>query len=406
MRWAGSKVALMMSFLSLLTVGLSACSSSQSNAAKPTNHDHSIIKIGTITALTGPYASLGVVTDGLKAYFEMRNAQGGINGHPIKVFVGNDQFNPALTPGVASALVGQDHVQMMCGIAGSADADAIKPYLASQGVPDVAPASGSTDLVIPPTPTEYEVVPAYEPLSAALVKYAVDVLHKTRIGLAYTDDSVGLPALEGVKYEVKQLHATLAATVQFSLTDTSLAPQAAQLKASHANFVILWHVAQPLALLVNDAAQLDYHPTWGDGFFGATSAFVKLTHGSTSGDAYFISPFESGTEPSASTYRATVAKYQPEASISSANVMQGWSLAEACGALIEKATANGKTFNLANITKAANHLSVSNVYLHDLKWTVSDHQGLRSAQVLKQEGSKFVPITSFAPLPYAPEAAG
>lgn len=387
-----------------VTVSAAACSGSSSDNAG--GGAGSTINVGTITALSGPNEALSSQARGIQAYFSNVNAHGGINGHQIKVFVGNDQFNPALTPGVASQLVGQDHVQMMCGIAGSADAAAIKPFLASQHVADVAPASGSPSLVVPPTPTEYEVIPAYEPLAADLVKYAATVLHKKKIAIAYTSDDVGLPALAGVEYELKQLHLKLAAKVQFSLTATSLAPQAARLKASGADFVILWHVAAPFALLVNDANQIDYHPTWGGGFFASTPSFVQLTKGNTDGNAYFASPLNSTTAANSASYRATMAKYQPKTSTQDINAMQGWTLADACAHLIKQTTAGGKPFTPTNLTAAADKMSLNDTYVHNLTWTPQSHTGISTAEILKQENGKFVPVTPYQKLPPAPTTAG
>lgn len=393
-----------------LTVMVAACGSSSGTASGSDSGaagaSGSTIRIGTITALSGPLEALSSQARGIQAYFAQVDAQGGINGHQIKVSVGNDQFNPALTPGVASQLVGQDHVQMMCGIAGSADAAAIKPFLASQKIADVAPASGSPTLVVPPTPTEYEVVPPYEPLAADLVKYAVNVLHKTKIAIAYTSDDVGLPALAGVQYELNQLHLPLAAKVQFSLTATSLAPQAAELKASGADFVILWHVAAPFALLVNDANQIGFHPTWGGGFFASTPSFVQLTGGSTNNDAYFASPFNSTTAANSASYRAAMTKYQPSTSIQDINAMQGWTLADACAALIRQTTQGGKKFNFTNLSAAGNNLSLNDTYVHGLSWTPQSHLGLPTAEILKQENGQFVPVTPYQKLPPAPTTAG
>ncbi len=393
----------------LIACGLlaSACGSTSSSGSTGTTASSAApIRVGVITALSGPFAALGSEGNGVQAYFQSVNAHGGINGHKVQVFVGNDQFNPALTPGVAAQLVGQDRVQMMCGIAGSADAAAIKPFLAANNVPDVAPASGTPTLVVPPTNTEYEVIPPYEPLAASLVKYAVNVLHKTKIAIVYTNDDVGLPALAGAKWELQQLHLSLAAQVQFSLTATSLAPQAALLKQSGADFVILWHVAAPLALLVNDAAQIGYNPTWGGGFFAATPSFAQLTKNITSGNAYFVSPLDSTTAPVSAGYRAAVTKYQPSVSTTDINVMQGWTLGDACGAVIAKATANGQSFSYSNLVKAANSLSLNDAYVHGLNWTPKSHLGLSTAQVLRQEGSQFISVTGYEPMPNAPLTAG
>lgn len=382
---------------------LAACGSSSSTGASSTGAP---INIGTFAALSGPYASIGADAYGVQAYFDQVNAAGGINGHHINVTVGNDQFNPALTPGVASALVGQDHVQMLCGAFGSNDNAAIAPYLKSVKVPDVAMGTGTPTLVKPASDYAYEVVPPYEPLTASLVRYAVTVLHKKKIAIAYSNDDAGIPAFAGAKWELQKLGLKLATSVQFTMTATSLAPQAAKLKASGADFVIMWGLAENDALFVNDASAIGYHPTWGGAFFGALPTYIQLTHGSTSHHAYFVSPFTSATTSASAGYRAAIKKYEPSTATNDTNTMQGWTLADACGAVLKGATANGHDATFASITAAANHLTLNDAYVHNLKWTATDHLGVSVAQIIEQKGSNFVAVTPFQKMPNAPLKAG
>ena len=57
------------------------------------------IKIGTFQAMSGPVASIGVpVANGLEAYFNHVNANGGVYGRSIDLIVADDQFNPEKLP--------------------------------------------------------------------------------------------------------------------------------------------------------------------------------------------------------------------------------------------------------------------------------------------------------------------
>lgn len=359
------------------------------------------IRVGAIEPLTGQFAASGTEGYGAQAYWDYVNVHGGINGHPVKFYLGNDQYNPALTPGVAAQLVGQDHVQLMCAGAGADDNAAIKPYLAAHHVPDV-PAAATPTLLTPLTPTEYQVVPEYNLMAADVVKYAVDVLHDKKIAIAYTDDDVGLPALAGVKWETSQLHVPLVAKVVISNTATSDASQAARLKASGADFVVAWGIDSVDALLVNTAVQIGYHTTWSGPFWTADSTYTQLTHDATSERMYFPTPFNTTNAAASASYRAAIRKYEPKIPVSNVNAIQGWSISAACGALLQAATAGGHQLTFSRLVQAATHLDVNNTYVHGLRWTTTEHNGLSKAAMLKQEGSSYVQITGYEPMPQAP----
>src|SRR3954470_24307397 len=86
----------------------SAGGSSTSSAPAPTG---SPIKIGMIATLTGAQASstaqAGTVAP---AWADWVNANGGINGHPVQVIVGDDGGDPAKAQATEKKLVDQDQV--------------------------------------------------------------------------------------------------------------------------------------------------------------------------------------------------------------------------------------------------------------------------------------------------------
>jgi branched-chain amino acid transport system substrate-binding protein len=69
------------------------------------------ITVGIICDCTGAFA--GVLTDGAKVYQAWANtvnAAGGINGHPVKIDLVDDQSNPGNSLTDVENLVNQDHV--------------------------------------------------------------------------------------------------------------------------------------------------------------------------------------------------------------------------------------------------------------------------------------------------------
>jgi branched-chain amino acid transport system substrate-binding protein len=93
------------------------------------------ITVGSLAALSGPLsAGFGDITYGVKAYFDMVNAQGGVDGRKIILGkVADDQGNATTDEIQARNLVVQDHVFAVVGV-GTPFFEA-GPYLASKGTP-------------------------------------------------------------------------------------------------------------------------------------------------------------------------------------------------------------------------------------------------------------------------------
>ena len=72
------------------------------------------IPIGSINGVTGPddFSSSGRAAD---AYFKCVNANGGINGRPVKYLMVDDQWRPDVASQVATKLVKDDQVVAMIG---------------------------------------------------------------------------------------------------------------------------------------------------------------------------------------------------------------------------------------------------------------------------------------------------
>src|SRR6266704_6874007 len=86
------------------TVNTSSCGTKPGVAATGTP-----IPLGAI-ATNQPGTSFTDIPNMAKAYFDCGNANGGINGHPIKLYIETEQTNPAQIAADAKQLVQTDHV--------------------------------------------------------------------------------------------------------------------------------------------------------------------------------------------------------------------------------------------------------------------------------------------------------
>src|SRR6476619_2673199 len=98
------------------------------------------IKVGTIRAASGPYATYDQVTTGMEAYFKSVNSAGGVKAgdgksYKIELLKEDDGYDPARTPAAAKKLVEQDQVFALVGGIGTEPNLAIRDYLNDACVP-------------------------------------------------------------------------------------------------------------------------------------------------------------------------------------------------------------------------------------------------------------------------------
>ena len=121
-----------------LALGVAGCSNASihnSSGGGAPGVTSTQIDVGSIANVTGPLSSdFAPIVNGVRAYFSMVNAEGGIAGRKLKLaHQEDDQGSPTVDLSVAEKLVEQDHVFAVVGVGtpffGAAS------YLAQQGTP-------------------------------------------------------------------------------------------------------------------------------------------------------------------------------------------------------------------------------------------------------------------------------
>src|SRR5260370_22181462 len=94
--------------ISSAAIALAALSTLQVHAETGVSKD--TVKIGMFAPMTGTSAIFGRYTIGVRAYYNMINAQGGVNGRKIEVVLEDDACNPATAVAATKRLVSQESV--------------------------------------------------------------------------------------------------------------------------------------------------------------------------------------------------------------------------------------------------------------------------------------------------------
>jgi branched-chain amino acid transport system substrate-binding protein len=120
-------VALAISCASLVAIDLASSAPASAASATP-------VVVADICSCTGPLASTAVqTTPTLQAWASYVNAHGGLNGHPVKLIVNDDQTNPSTAQSDVQKDIANDHAVAI--IDNSEVAAAFTAEAASAGVP-------------------------------------------------------------------------------------------------------------------------------------------------------------------------------------------------------------------------------------------------------------------------------
>jgi len=140
-----------LAIVSSMAILLAACSSSSPSGTTtaPAKSGSSLtgapIRLGNIGSYSGANASsLGGLSSVITAWANSVNASGGINGHPVKLYVEDDAGDPTQALQDVKTLVQVDHVQAILGSA-SIQESAFASYVQSAGVPMIGGLSQSPE---------------------------------------------------------------------------------------------------------------------------------------------------------------------------------------------------------------------------------------------------------------------
>jgi branched-chain amino acid transport system substrate-binding protein len=156
------------------------------------------IKIGGIDMLI-PGVDFTTVGKVAKAYFDCVNDNGGINGHPVKYILYNEQLNPAQEAALARKLVEKDKVVGIVGNTSFAECGTNAKYYASKGFV-VLGAGVQAECYSTPSFAETNMGPRYSNIGAAQALIRAGV---KKIAIA-TPDTISAYADGGVVQLGKQ----------------------------------------------------------------------------------------------------------------------------------------------------------------------------------------------------------
>lgn len=227
--------------------------SSKSSLNGPRGVTDTEIRVGTWGPLTGPQAAWGDSLRGMKAYFQWINAQGGIHGRQLKLYVKDDGYDPSRTPGVVRTLIERDQVFAVVGGIGTAGGRAVAPMLERASMPFFTPASGARWFTADDGPKNVRsVYLPYEVEGRLIATYLVARRGLKRLAVLYQDDDFGREGRSGLALGLESQNLTLVASAPLLPTDTDVSGAVGEVLAQKPDALVLY-LAPRQAVLVGRA---------------------------------------------------------------------------------------------------------------------------------------------------------
>ena len=296
-----------------VALGVAACSSGSSSSSSGSSGattsggsapKGALIKIGVIGSLTGAQASSsdqGATV--APAWADWINANGGIDGHPVKVIVLDDKGDPATaqadgqqlaSDGVAAIIVSSDN------LVSAYDSAAI-----AKGIPLIGGPSDENDWYtkVGMFPTMTGIVNGLGAQVAVAAKYG----HAKKFANLYCSEVAACaqanPVLQGAAKAAGIGYTQLAV----SSTAASYTAQCLQLKQEGVDYAQLNFTTAAAVRFVQNCQAQGYNPTWGSSEQSIGAAYASLQNFTAFGPAFSF-PSVAGAAP-VDQFRSVMQKY-------------------------------------------------------------------------------------------------
>jgi len=233
------------------------------------------IVIGNHSMQTGVAAVFGSFQRVMKAYFDMINEKGGVNGRKIKFLIEDNGTNPQQALQVTKKLVESEHVFAMVANQGPPHL-AVYRYLREKKVPDLWVAAPGGQFTEPVDHYTFAFSPSMHVEASYFGNYVLKHWPKKKIGILAQETADSKQGVQIFTETVKG-KADVVATeyVSMSAQQNSTA-QVLNLKKAGAEVVFVGAALPLSAMMIKFAAEQDYHPQWVMQYYNCNSNFLDL----------------------------------------------------------------------------------------------------------------------------------
>lgn len=376
----------------LALIGATAACSSSSGASSASGKSDILISEGTV--LTGTATAYKALVDGAVAYYDMVNAQGGIDGHKLVVKQQDTGYTTAGTVRVTRAAVGAKSLVVQ-GLASPA-IDALAPYMKTAKNSVWFPIADAS-LMAPLASNFFSSNAYYSSTGAWAAQFLHSKVPSGKLAVVYQTGPTSEPGAKGAMYWLKQQGIT-PVDLSFSATDTDLSGVASKLQSEGVKGVFFWGVTPQFASFAHALANNHYKPTV-VGTFGLAGAPTLKAAGSAAEGMYF-DVLTLPDDQCADGYTEAINKYFPNEL--SPLTAQGWSAGALVVAGIREALKTHKTIDASALIDGLQHVSGTVGCTAGVSLSPTNHVATTQGAAVQVVNGQLKYVTGFSDFPKVP----
>ena len=295
--------------VSAFLTGIASTASAQSAPGVSENE----ILIGSCSALEGPSHFLGVETvTGAKAYFNLVNDEGGVNGRKLKLISADDSYDPAKTQACFDHLM-SEKVFALGFFVGTPTAVKYVPMAESAKIPVVGLFTGAQTLYVPLRHWIVNVRASYFDETREQVDGLWKTLGYKRIGVIYPEDAFGTAVLEGVKASLKAQGAEPVAIGSYQRQTAQVGGAIDTVRGANPEAVVVVGPANTVSPVLKQAHAKGWKPLFLTVSFVGTDELISEAGEDAEGVVItqVVPPYYMTEQKSVALYRRALSKYFP-----------------------------------------------------------------------------------------------
>jgi branched-chain amino acid transport system substrate-binding protein len=384
-------------FGSLLLSGAMAMSAAAENAPGVTDNE---IKIGQTMPYSGPGAWLSSIGLAEKAYMQMINDQGGINGRKINLISVDDGFLLWRTGNETRKLIEVEHVAFTFGSIGTPTQVSVAKYLNERKIPQLFIASGAYRWGnYKETPyTIGGLAPSYRLGARLYTRHILRQDPNAKICILYADNDFGRDYTAGVRDVLGDKYAATVKAATYEFTDPSIERQIVELKSTGCNALIAV-TPPPLAVqAIRKVSDLGWKPIFFMNSISVSVPVVLQPAGLDSSIGLLSStsikdPLDPAFEndPGMRDWRVWMSKYLPGEDVRRPSFVYGYNSAATLVQVLKQA---GNDLSRENIMRQATNLRDLELpmLLPGIKVSTSptDYYAVQQLQLMRFDGKRWV----------------
>ncbi len=230
------------------------------------------IKIGVITAVTGPASSLGKPEKDTATM--LQGQVGSVAGRPVQIITYDTETDPTKALLLMKKAATEDGAIAVVGGTTSPESQAMADYAMQSDLPFMSLAA-STTLSVPTRAWVFQTPQRNSTAAAKVMEYLV-AIHVKTIAYLYRNDDFGQDGLVAIQTFAKHNGMTIVDTEPFAATATDLSAQVARARVRNPDVMVVWSTPPTASIAAKNIRQLGLTLPIVESHGIANRAFIQL----------------------------------------------------------------------------------------------------------------------------------